>query len=326
MRGPRKFASFVGLLSVIAVCVFLILNFQTVDDWIKLRDYNPPEQVEKLAQEDTMTAEARHIFYVNHPDLIDTTQRFQQECPTYEQTIVIGCYHSQQRGIFLFNVADPRLNGLIEVTSAHEMLHGAYERLSRSEKSQLGSWLTDYFNNDLHDKRIIDTINAYKKTEPDSVVDEMHSVFGTEIKKLPSQLENYYKHYFTNRKVVTAFAESYEKEFTSRQNKIHGLEQRLETLKQQISSEEDSLNSTRAQIESDRQSLDNLRASGQTAAYNAAVSGFNNEVSDYNSGVEKLRNDISYFNQLVQQHNQLGVELRSLYNSLDTSLTTQSEQ
>lgn len=266
MRGLRKLTGFAGLLAVIAACLFVILHFQAVDDWIKLRNYNPPVEVAKLAQEDTMTTEARHIFYVNHPDLINTALKFQQECPTYEQTIVIGCYHSQQRGIFIYEVQDPRLSGVVEVTSAHEMLHGAYERLSRNEKAQLNNWLIDYFNKDLRDKRIIDTINAYKKTEPDSVVDEMHSVFGTEVAKLPIPLENYYKRYFTNRQIVIDFADGYEKEFTSRQSQIQSLESKLESLKQQISSEEDSLNSTRVQIESARQSLDGLRASGQTAA------------------------------------------------------------
>ena len=35
---------------------------------------------------------------------------------------------------YIYNVNDERLNGLKEVTAAHEMLHAAYERLPESDK------------------------------------------------------------------------------------------------------------------------------------------------------------------------------------------------
>lgn len=326
MRGVKKLSSAAASLSVLAVCLFVVLNFRSIDDWLKLRNYSPPPEVAKIAEEDTMTGEAEHIFYVNHPDLIKSADSFRQECPTYEQTIVLGCYHSDQRGIFVYDVNDPRLNGVVEVTSAHEMLHGAYERLSRSDKKQVNAWLNDFYANGLHDKRIIDTINAYKKTEPNAVVDEMHSVFGTEVSNLPSQLENYYSRYFSKRSAVTTFADGYEAEFTKRLDQIDNMEQQLKVLKQQISNEENNLNAMLISIETDRRRLDALRSGGQIAEYNAAIAGFNSEVDQYNSGIANARADIARYNLLVQSHNQLASELRSLYSSLDSSLSPQTTQ
>ena len=33
-----------------------------------------------------------------------------------EKTIILGCYHSDQEGIFVYNVTDPRLSGVEQVT------------------------------------------------------------------------------------------------------------------------------------------------------------------------------------------------------------------
>src|SRR5690348_17199642 len=118
-----------GLLGLVAK------NPYTVSDWLRLRNYQPDASVLTIADATSMTDRARHMFFINHPALQDKAA-FHQSCPQYdEQTIVIGCYESGQRGIFVLKVDDQRLNGVEEVTAAHEMLHAAYERLSNSEQT-----------------------------------------------------------------------------------------------------------------------------------------------------------------------------------------------
>ena len=140
---------------------------------------------------------------------------------------MLGCYHSGQSGIFVLDVTDSRLDGVEQVTAAHEMLHAAYDRLSRSERSKVDAMLEDYYKNDLKDQRIVETINAYKKSEPKDVVNEMHSIFATEIASLPAPLEKYYQRYFTDRGQIVANAERYKSEFTSRQEAIVGYDAQL---------------------------------------------------------------------------------------------------
>src|SRR5665213_3192248 len=204
-----KFRFFRGLLLLgiwLAILGLLAFNRQNINDWWLLRHYQPPPAVAHLADQDTMTDYGRKIFYVNHAS-IESKTAFPQECPNNggEQTIVLGCYHSNQAGIFLLSVTDPRLDGVEQVTAAHEMLHGAYDRLSSSAKARVDAMLLDYYNHDLHDQRVRDTIAAYRKSEPHDVVNEMHSVFGSEIAHLPAGLEQYYKHYFTDRSKVTGY-------------------------------------------------------------------------------------------------------------------------
>lgn len=314
------------MLVILAASALAWTKQQSIEDWWKLRNYTPPASVKTLAAEDSMTAKSKHILYVNHPQLVSSISTFRKDCPQDEQTIVLGCYHTPQDGIYVYNVQDSRLDGIQLVTLAHEMLHAAYGRLSTKDKNYVDGLLNDYYTHDVKDQRIIDTINAYKQSEPNDVVDEMHSVFGSEIPNLPNALEQYYKQYFSNRSVVTAFADKYQAEFTGRISQVGIYDQQLSNLKQQINGEEQSLNTQLSQINADRSRLDSLQSLGQYMAYNASVDDFNYEVSTYNNGVAKLQRDISSYNSLVDSRNSIANDLRSLDSSIDTRLTAQTAQ
>ena len=326
MRKPKPVWAGVTLLALIALLLVVYFNAQALEDWWRLRGYNPPAAIASLAVQDDMTAYAKHVFYVNHPDLESSAGQFRSDCGASEKTIILGCYHSDQDGIFLYDVQDPRLNGVEQVTAAHEMLHAAYDRLSSQDKNYVDNLLLDYYHHDLRDQRIIDTINTYKQSEPNDVVNEMHSVFGTGIANLPPPLETYYQRYFSNRQQVAAYANAYEGEFTSRQDQIQADDAQLAKMKTNINTEESDLRAELSQINSDRAQLDGLRSSGQIAQYNASVAGFNSEVDNYNNGVGKLRSDIAAYNQLVGSRNAVATDLASLSQALDTRLTPQAAQ
>jgi hypothetical protein len=326
MTTFKRVISFVLALALLALPVAVWAQHQQIWDWWKLKNYSPPSAVAALAANDGMTNQARHLFYVNHPQIVGDINTFRQECNQSEQTIVLGCYHPPENGIAIYDINDARLNGVEQVTAAHEMLHAAYERLGSSEKSTLNSQLENYYQAGLSDKRILDTINAYKISEPNDVINEMHSVFGTEVANLPAPLEDYYKKYFTNRSVVVGFANGYEGEFTDRITQITASDQKLATLKKQIESEEQALQNQTNQISNDRTRLNSLRSSNQINEYNNGVANFNSEVAAYNQSVKNLQNDIASYNSLVEARNAIAGELRSLDSALDTRLTTQAAQ
>jgi uncharacterized protein YukE len=302
-----------------------MVNAQSIEDWYRLRGYAPPAEISAIASQDTMTDYSRHILNVTHPVLENDGQRFRQECSQAEQTIVLGCYHSgvsfmaSENALFIYNVKDERLHGVQQVTTAHEMLHAAYDRLSTKEKNRIDAMLQDFYNKDVHDQRVIGTINAYKQSEPNDVVNEMHSIFGTEIANLPAPLENYYKKYFVNRAAVVAFANTYEGEFTSRTNQIKADDQQLTQLRQQINDQEQQLQSQLSGLEADR-------ARVEQSNDGAAISQYNARISAYNAGVRKLQNDIATYNRLVDERNGVASELRSLQGSLDSRFKTQPAQ
>lgn len=299
----------VSLLVLIGVVGY---NRQRVWDWWRLRSYTPPPVVAQLATDDTMTPYARRVFYVNNPQ-IDDKATFVPSCPSgTEQTVVLGCYHSYQDGIYLLQVSDPRLQGIEQVTAAHETLHAIYDRLSSSKRKQVDGWLTDFYQHGLHNQIILDQINSYKQSEPHDMVNEMHSIFGSEVTTLSPQLETYYQQYFTNRAAVAKQYNNYEAAFTDRQNQIKQYDAQLTALKSQIDAAQADLKTRGAALAAEQAQLNNDRSSGQIVAYNSGVPNFNASANAYNAEVAAQSELIDRYNQLVQTRNAIALESQQL--------------
>ena len=316
--GSAWLPSLIISILVLAGAGVVFVNQQNIADWWKLRGYQAPPAIASLADQTTMTNDGRDRFYVNHPELVSKTQ-FSDVCPTGgEQTIVLGCYHGGQGGIYLLDVTDARLSGVEEVTAAHEMLHGAYERLSAGERERIDKLLDDYYKNSLKDERILKTIDAYKISEPNDVVNEMHSIFGTEVRDLPTELEDYYKRYFDDRAKVVGYAEQYQAEFTSREQAIERYDTRLDSLKQQIESGKAELEEQEATIDAEQAELNQLRRSN-VSAYNAAVPGYNALIDEYNAQIAEVESLVAQHNNLVTERNDVALEAEKLIDEISSS-------
>ncbi|HET7320223.1 MAG TPA: hypothetical protein VFI84_01390 [Candidatus Saccharimonadales bacterium] len=318
-KSSRRFISAVLLFGLVAGLVILF-SHQAVYDWLRLYNYQAPSDIASIATSDDMTPSARRIFYVNHP-VIEGKSTFASSCPNgSKETAVLGCYIPNQRGIYVLSVTDTRLQGIEEVTAAHEMLHAAYDRLGDREKQQVNGWLQDYYNN-LTDQTIKDQIDSYKKTEPNDLVNEMHSIFGSEVSSLPANLENYYKKYFMDRSKVTAQYAAYETEFTSRQAQIKQDDAQLQSLKAQINSLEADLRTKQADLSSQQQLLNSYKRSGNIQGYNAAVPGYNSLVDDYNAEVAEVRNLVAQYNRLVAERNAIALEEQQLVQDISSNIS-----
>jgi uncharacterized protein YukE len=322
--GRGRVVLFVVLLLWAVLLCLIFVKRQAISDWWRLRDYSPPSSIAQLADQDTMNDYTRHLFYLNQPQLLSSVTSFRQHCPENEDTIVLGCYHPVEQGIYVYNVQDPSLHGVAQVTAAHEVLHAIYGRLSTKQRNYVDGLLNNYYKHGLTNARVKSEIQLYQKTEPHDVTDEMHSTFGTEIADLPGPLENYYKQYFTNRAVIVAFEQNYDNEFATRQAKIDSDDKQLATMKQQIADQETSLTSQLKQLDDQHSQLDSLLASGDTAAYNSLVDSYNSGVNSYNNGVASLQNAITQYNQLVAARNSVAGELTTLDKAVDTRLTPQA--
>lgn len=320
-KKPSEYLKVVVLLMIIALIAVGLFERQAIGDYIKLADYTPSSQISQLASDDTMTAYAKHLFYINHPEL-DTKASFKNNCPNgTEQTVVLGCYHSGESGIFVLKVSDPQLNGVEQVTAAHETLHGAYERLSGSEKAKVDGWLEAYFKT-VTDKQLIDTINAYKKTEPNAIDNEMHSIFGTTIANLPPKLENYYKQYFTNRAKIVSYNSDYQATFNKLQQQIASYDTQLTQLKAKITSDEASAKQQNASLNQQRQQMNQERASGHTSDYNAGVDSYNASVNHYNALVQQIKSEVNQYNQIIEERNKIAIDINNLGSELNASAQT----
>jgi hypothetical protein len=312
-----------GLLLMLVVLIGITWwERQPLQDWWKLRGYTPPAAVTQLADEDTMNAYTRHLFYLNKPQLPATVNDFRKHCPENQDTIVLGCYHPDQNGIYIYNVQDQSLAGIQQVTAAHEVLHAVYARLSGSARIRLNSELESYFRSGLADPTVKAEVALYQKTEPNSVYDEMSCTFGTEIAQLPAGLSAYYAQFFTNRQKIVSYEDQYKSQFTTRQQEINATDAHLFNMKQEINSQETSLTAESNSLDSQKTQLERQLSSGDVAAYNTAVAAYNIQVDNYNAALAALKQDIGSYNQLVNTRNTVAGQLTTLDSAIDTRLTT----
>lgn len=304
-----------GLLPLFISVLFLgsvvygLSQRQALYDWLRLRDYEPPAQIAALATETTMNDSARRLFYVYHPELNDRRE-FNQNCTNNgEETIVLGCYvvAAGVTGIYLFDVDDPRLEGVEQVTAAHELLHAAYDRLSDKERSRIDGLTQDVLQN-LADERIRTTVENYRKRDPSVVPNELHSILATEVRDLPQELEDHYRKYFNDRKQIVAFSEKYETILSQRKERAAQLEVELNGLKHEIEQLEKTLADLRDGLHKDRPSVDTQE---EVVAYNARV-------NSYNAEIRELNNLINRYNLLVQEYKSNAVEQQELFKALDS--------
>ena len=306
-------------LLVIAACTWGLYHAEQIRDWYILETYKPTPAVVALANEDTMTSYAKQLFYVNRPSL-DNKPTFANNCPEgIDNTYVIGCYHTGDRGIYLLNVQDSRLNGIVSVTAAYEMLHAGYARLSNKQKTELDKQMWSFYLANVKSTEIHQQMASYALTEPGAKYDELYSVLATEVTNLPPSLNNAYSLYFTNRAKIVSMYDGYQAAFNKRQSQIKQDDANLKLLKNSIASNESRLNLMYTQIINLRNILNQEKANNQISSYNSGVVSYNNLANTYNSLIIQTKIQINSYNNLVNQRNALAISEKQLIQELNSS-------
>lgn len=316
---------FLGIIFPLAIIVgsfWLWVERQSVVDAINYYQYSPTQTVEQLTETSNMTDHGRYMFYVSRPQ-VDTSDDFNKNCQRREaDSPILGCYTAGR--IYIYNVTDDRLQGIKSVTAAHEMLHAAYERLDETEKNRLSRLLEAAY--DKHGNGELDRrMEYYERTEPGQRINELHSILGTEVDGLGSDLEAYYAKYFTDRSELV---------------KLHG---EVESVFNELSEEADQLVSELEQLSGSINS--------RTAEYNAGVQALNRDVAEFNQRADRqggfesqsdfeaarselmnrserlseskrsIQADVARYKTLLANLEAINSESKSLNRSLDSSLS-----
>ncbi len=237
-----------------AVAAILFLNRQYIIDQIIVWQYQPSSAVTAIVARTRMNEAGKFYFYASTP-AIESAANFNKSCTKQEEgTAILGCYSG--RRIYVYDVTNKQLDGIEEVTAAHEMLHAAYDRLSGEEKQKVDSLLEAEFEKLKHDEEFAERMAFYERTEPGERNNELHSIIGTEIPSIGSELEAYYGRYFNDRSEVVALHASYEAIF-----------EQLEARSEEISAELTRL-------------VDTINA--KTTSYNKAIEVLNNDIEAFN--------------------------------------------
>ncbi len=274
---------------------------KAISDNIKLSKYQPPQRIAQLAQSTRMTEKGRRLFYLTNPQIEPKTSGLTpcKKSGSSDNTNTLGCY-IPAKGIFILEVNDQRLQGVMETTAAHEMLHAAYHELSISEKDILNSQLLEAFDH-APDPGLHKLVNIYRQRDPDVVSNELHSLLGTKVANLSPELEKHYRNYFSDRSAVVALSKNYEKAFTQFETKAQQLERQLLALQA-------SLKRLESRAQEHRTTLDRIDP-GRRYEYNQ-------QVNTYNQFVREINQQSQAYNQMLRGYKSLSAEEKSLNNAL----------
>ena len=323
MQAIKRLIPIVVFVFFLAGGTVLWLYRDAVQDWIVLRGYEPPEHIAQLAKDTRMTPYAERLFYVNQPTL-DDKEAFNVNCAgIMAEASVLGCYRGDRGGIHIYRITDERLAGVEEVTAAHEMLHQAYDRLNPRERERINTLLQDYYEHDLDDASVREKLELYRDGGIKTLVNEMHSIFGTEIAELPPELEEYYTQYFTDRQQVVGFRQQSRAAFDEYRGQIRDFDDRLQNLQQQIDATQAALERQLADINSMREQMDRDLEADRVAEYNVQVEPFNQLVESYNGQLQQARALVDEYNQVVAERNEIAVQVTDLNAALDSRFTPQ---
>lgn len=320
MSSMRKLIGFFVSITFVLGMALLVLNRQSIIDEITLWQYQPSSQVAEIANRVKMSDFGKKMFYVSKPQ-IQSASEFNKDCRRVERgNAILGCYDQAAGEIYIYDVTNAELDGVKEVTAAHEMLHAAWKRLSSSERKRLSTLLEHAYDNVKTDK-LAERMKYYDRAQPGTHANELHSILGTEFTNLGEELEEYYRRYFTDRSEVLRLHAQYREKFESRENEAQELSKSLQSRKQKIDQ-------------------DLSQYSADIADYNQRVAGFNRransgdfssqddfsrqrralqaELSELNSRRNNLNSEINSYNSGVLRLRELGVKIDELNKSLDS--------
>jgi hypothetical protein len=215
------------------------------------------------------------------------------------------------------------LDGIREVTAAHEMLHAAYIRMNNDDKSKVDTLLEVEYKKLENNKNFMERMDFYARTEPGQRYNELHSVIGTEVAEVSSELETYYDKYFSDRQKVVELNIKYSSVFQKLESRANELSEQLSTLESDISNRS-------AQYNTDVQILNH-----DIATFNRQVS--NGEFSSQEQSIyeratlmdraanldvvrTEINNDITKYHSILSEYNSIASQSKKLNNLIDSTL------
>lgn len=308
-------------ISLIVAGLFLWINKQHVIDWLAYQSFEPTEEIVAIVDRTQMSDTGKFYFYASEP-VVQNAAQFNQSCERKEPTsAILGCYANNR--IYVYGVTDPRLDGIKEVTAAHEMLHAAYQRLGSSEKAALNELLENEYKKAQGDEDLAARMEFYAKYEAGERYNELHSIVATEFASIDPKLEAHYQRYFTDRSAVVTLHDMYASVFASLKAHSDELLAQLEELGPQIESQSTAYNAAVRQLNADIQSFNARATSGDfssRSAFNAERSRLVARADALDRQRSQINRDVATYERLREEYNETAASSNELYKSMDSNL------
>lgn len=314
-KTKRNYCGWVILLVLVAIATIIVLNRAWIYDWFRGITYQPNTEMAGIRGKLNLTGRGEFLFNATQPEL-NEADAFNANCRQDESEVaVLGCYTAGN--IYVYNITDAKLDGIRELTAAHELLHAVWARMGSTEKEDLKPILQQVYQNNL--SVLKDDIETYTDDER---VEEIFVRAGTEIKKLPDVLEEYYTEIFDDQDAIVDFYESYIAVFREIKMKMEGLASEIEVLRDSINVKMTEYENKVNQLEVDITRFNNCAETAGCFATEAEFYVQRNTLvareNELNLLNDEINNMIDNYNLKVDEYNADALESRKLQNMINS--------
>ena len=311
----RNYWGWVVLLVLVAIAIVIVLNRTWIYDWFRGITYQPNAEMAGIRGKLNLTGRGEFLFNATQPEL-NEADVFNANCRQDESEVaVLGCYTAGN--IYVYNITDTKLDGIRELTAAHELLHAVWARMGSTEKEDLKPILRQVYQNNL--SVLKDDIETYTDDER---VEEIFVRAGTEMKKLPDVLEEYYTEIFDDQDAIVDFYESYIAVFREVKMKMEGLASEIEILRDNINVKMTEYENKVNQLEVDITRFNNCAETAGCFATEAEFYVQRNTLvareNELNLLNDEINNMIDNYNLKVDEYNADALESRKLQNMINS--------
>lgn len=227
MGRNNNFLKGVFLVLIMIAVAIVAWNYKWIYDYYRGVTYQPTSEMSRIREDLKLTDKGEFLFNASQPELSEK-EDFNNYCRKGDVGIaVLGCYTKET--IYVYNIDDAELRGIRELTSAHELLHAVYARMSDEEKEALKPALTQVYaeNQEILEEELVN----YAETEK---AEELYVRAGTEIANLPESLEKHYGEIFREQDAIVAYYNGYIAVFKNLKAELDSLSGELEGINTQI--------------------------------------------------------------------------------------------
>ena len=297
----KKCAQWLGLGLVVVVAIVLALNRQWFSDFMRGVGYQPVGEMERIMQDLDLTGRGEFLFRAARPEL-SLRDGFNATCRSMgdEEMAVLGCYTDGT--IYVYNIDAAELDGIRELTTAHELLHVVWERMSDSEKQNLDAALTSTLNNNWD--VLGEELEAYEANERQ---EELFVRAGTEVADLPTELEKVYGEVFNEQDKIVSFYDRYIGVFKAMETEMEELSRQMETIENQVGNinveYEGRMNTLNNEIDAFNACAETAGCFESESEFYARRAALVNEQDALGVLYEQLDSLVNQYNDLVERYN-----------------------
>lgn len=306
---------------LIALVLFEAFDLLGGYDYIKANAYQPTAEVQSIIDKLDLTGRGERILKASSPNL-ESREIFNEKCESHNVEIyVLGCYLTADDTIHLYSIEQNELDGIVESTAAHELLHAVYNRLPFWEKNSLNQKMRDFYDTLDGEGEIKSSLELYSDND---FYDELHSRLGTEIKNLPLELENHYAAIFNDQDKIVDYYEKYSGTFKKYEDNLKNLESRIKTLRKEIDAEQAQLKTSADALNAKIEDYNNRVKSNNYTSLNAIRTEGQNlqkEIDDLKTAYDATNKKITEYNNLIDEYNNSVVRTNQMFDSINSNST-----